>query len=136
MDDRLPLLRKIHTQITRHRSTHNQSYFRHRAEGGAIEQCIGGWAITLSGRYRWIGDPCGTYGQIQVEELDTGRIRYADTVAGELLGLIEDESIFVIGAADDKTARAWLEDQIAAAERRAFDQLTGPLTLDSKGHLS
>jgi SpoVK/Ycf46/Vps4 family AAA+-type ATPase len=132
----LPLLRAVLDQITRHRTTHNQSFFRHRNPAGHIEQCIGGWAITLSHRYRWIGNDCARFGQIQVEDLATGRIRFADTVATELLGLESDESIFVIGAADDKTARAWLEDQVAARERRAFDQLTTPLTIDTNGHLS
>lgn len=135
MDDRLPLMRKVYTQITTARWTHNQLFFRHRAHEGHIEQCIGGWAITFSGLYRWIGPDCARFGQVQVEEFATGRLRGADTVATELLGLTVDESIFVIGAADDKTARAWLEDQIAAGERRIFDQLTNPLTFDSKGHI-
>ncbi|MEV6219911.1 hypothetical protein [Nocardia sp. NPDC051833] len=134
--DRLPLLRAIYKHITLYRHVHNQAFFRHRSDDGYIESCIGGWAITLSNRYRWIGSDCAKYGQIQVEELfGDHRIRFADTVATELLGLADDESIFVIGAADDKTARAWLEDQIAAGERRIFDQLTNPLTVDSKGHI-
>ncbi len=135
MDDRLPLMRKILDQITRHRSTHNQSFFRRRTDDGRIEQCIGGWAITLAGQHRWIGNEHGTYGQIQVEELATGRIVFADQAAADLLGLDPDEATFVLMASDDKCARSWIEDQVAAGERRIFDQLTNPLTFDSKGHI-
>ncbi|MFC4373323.1 hypothetical protein ACFO5K_04340 [Nocardia halotolerans] len=131
----IPLMRRILTRITRDRTSYNQSFFRHLTDRGHIELGVGGWAITLAGGWRWIGAPDSAYGQIQVQHHTSGRIRYADQVAEEVLGVDPDEATFLMWGADDRAARTWLEDTVATHERRVFDQLTHPLTLDQKGHL-
>ncbi|TDP29821.1 hypothetical protein [Nocardia ignorata] len=127
MAHNIPLMRRILTHITRDRASYNQSYFRHVTDRGHIELGVGGWAVTLSGGWRWIGAPDATYGQIQVQHNTTHQIRFADQVAADVLGVDPDEANFLMWVADDRTARAWLEDTVIAHERRVFDQLAAEL---------
>lgn len=137
MQHNLPLMRAISEQIARDRRGFNQSYIRHRAADGHIEMSIAGWAIQLAGGYQWIGDDCATYGQVRVMELaEPQRVRFADAVATELLGLTQEEASFILMAADDKVARGWLEDEVSRLTNVEFDRITTYLTLDTKGHLS
>ncbi|MFC4128867.1 hypothetical protein [Nocardia rhizosphaerae] len=137
MQHNLPLMRAISEQIHRDRRGFNQSYIRHRTHDGHIEMNIAGWAIQLAGGYQWIGDDCATYGQIRVMELAApNRVRFADAVATELLGLTQEEASFILMAADDKIARGWLDDEVSRLTNIAFEQISTYLTLDKKGHLS
>lgn len=132
MAHNIPLMRSILTRITRDRASYNQQYFRHHTDRGHIELGIGGWAITLAGGWRWIGAPDATYGQIQVQHEISHRIRYADQVAEEVLGVDPDEANFLMWVADDRAARTWLEDTVAAYERKTFDRLVADLYGTSK----
>ncbi|MFD3594325.1 hypothetical protein ACFWU5_16500 [Nocardia sp. NPDC058640] len=128
-------MRKILAHITKHPYLLDQSVFRRRGDDGWVVFGLGGLAIDVAGGYRWVGNERSLYGQIQVQD-STGRIRWVEDVAAELLGLTPDEATFALMAAENCTARAWLEDHVAAAERRIFDTLTHNLTFDTKGHLT
>ncbi len=136
MEHNWQLMRVILDHITRHPYTLNQDVFRRRDSDGWVLLGIAGLAIEFAGGYRWIGNEYAEYGQIQVEELATKRIRWADSVAAELLGLTPDEATYVLMATQNTTARAWLEDQVALGFNRRFEHITRPLVLDSKGHLT
>lgn len=136
MEHNLPVMRAILDHITKHPYLLDQTVFRRRGDDGWVVFGLAGLAVDFAGGYQWIGNERSLYGQIQVQHSTTGRIRWVEDVAAEILGLTPDEATFVLMAAQNVTARAWLEDTVAATERRVFDTLTRDLTFDTKGHLT
>jgi len=124
MPHNMAAIRAVYDFISRSPHLHDQSSYRN---------CVAGWTVRLHGDWGFLNTTGPGSMAVDVVNFFTGQIADVDTVAAELLGLTADEASYVFHNADNKQARAWLEDIVVGYESSVLASLETSMVADVFG---